>query len=178
MNTKILLKILTILSLLVYLSACNSKTGNNANGATSGKIKPHNISVSQIAADDANTSYQGSQAYNSSLYSGEDVNGQTGTLTLSRSLIASSGVTKDIDLNFNLVYSSSNTASVGALGLSKGWDLQLSKVIGSNSVNIDGSNYIIDSTWVDESGYQSGLKYINNQNNNDSPRPRTKTGIS
>ncbi|MFY8211859.1 MAG: hypothetical protein ACOVLB_04270, partial [Candidatus Nanopelagicus sp.] len=163
MNIRILLNKLAVLSLLAYLSGCNSNTGNSAaNGATSGKIESRNISVSQIAKNEANTSYQGSQAYNSSLYSGEDVNGQTGTLTLSKSLIASSGITKDMDLNFNLVYSSSGAKSIGTLGLHNGWDLQLSKVVGNNSVNIDGSNYAIDPTWSDESGYKSGLKYINN----------------
>ncbi len=117
---------LVTLFLLIFITGCNSNTGNSANGAMSGKIESSNISVSQIAKNEANTSYQGSQAYNSSLYSGEDVNGQTGTLTLSKSLIASSGITKDMNLNFNLVYSSSGAKSIGTLGLHNGWDLQLS----------------------------------------------------
>ena len=57
------------------------------------------------------SSYKGSQAYNSSLFSGEDVNAQTGDLNLSRSLISAPGVLGDIDLN--LTYSSDNNSKAG-----------------------------------------------------------------
>lgn len=106
------------------------------------------------------SSYKGSQAYNSSLFSGEDVNAQTGDLNLSRSLISAPGVLGDIDLN--LTYSSDNNSKAGILGLPVGWSYQLSYVVPNKSVNINGSNYIIDSTWRDSSGYSSGLKYMNN----------------
>ncbi len=153
---------LMCISSLIYLSGCNSSMGSGANGTASGKIESRNTSVSQIAANNDKTSYEGSQAYNSSLFTSEDVNGQTGTLTLSKPLISNrEGVTKDLDLNLNLVYSSSAT-NPGVSGLPTGWDIQLSYVVPDVSVNIDGSNYVIDYNWHDASGYYSGLKYINN----------------
>jgi YD repeat-containing protein len=162
MNIRILLNRLIILSLLFYLLGCNSNAGSGASGATAGTIESRNISASQIVANNDDTPYKGSQAYNSSLYNGENVNGQTGTLTLSQSLISSPGVTKDMDFNLNLVYSSSGAKTSGEFGLPNGWSVGLSKVNGNNSVSIDGSTYLIDPTWSDESGYKSGLKYINN----------------
>ena len=128
--------------------------------------------------DDDKPSYQGSQAYNSSLFTAENVNSQTGTLTMGKSLIARPGVTSDIDLNLNLTYSSSAANIPSVLGLPKGWSYQLSYVIPANapihsnsstasdnpitSVNINGQNYIYDDSWHDVSGYYSGLRYINN----------------
>ena len=162
MNIRALLNRLTTLSLLIYLGGCNSSIGRQPNESNARNMVNRNISASQIAADDDKTSYEGSQAYNSSLFTSEDVNGQTGTLTLSKPLILSrEGVTKDLDLSLNLVYSSSATNS-GISGLPIGWDIQLSYVVPDVSVNIDGSNYVIDYNWHDASGYYSGLKYINN----------------
>ena len=151
-KNKSLLKVFVII-LPVYLIGCQNNVGNNS-GSNSGnnssrlnRYKP---------TDDTPSSYQGSQAYNSSLLTNEEVNGQTGTLTLSKPLIVASGITKDIDLNFNLMYASSSSKLKSILGLPKGWSYQISYVIPNKSANIDGRNFIIDDN------YNSGLRYVNN----------------
>ena len=47
------------------------------------------------------------------------------------------------------------------LGLPKGWSYNLDFVIPGKSVTYNGTTYVIDPNWQDDSGYQSGLKYLN-----------------
>ena len=151
-KNKSLLKVFVII-LPVYLIGCQNNVGNNSgsnSGNNSSRLNRYKTT------DDTPSSYQGSQAYNSSLLTNEEVNGQTGTLTLSKPLIVASGITKDIDLNFNLMYASSSSKLKSILGLPKGWSYQISYVIPNKSANIDGRNFIIDDN------YNSGLRYVNN----------------
>ncbi len=141
---------------VVLLSSCNTDASQIG---FSPSLSKNNKLNAQLKEDQG--TYQGSQAYNSSLFTGEDVNGQTGSLNVAKSLINVPGVNKDIDLNFKLIYSSTSTQK-GILHLPQGWSYQMSYVMNNTSVNIDGSSYIIDKDWEDSSGYASGLKYINN----------------
>jgi RHS repeat-associated protein len=162
LKIKYLIRLCLVSSLLFLVSAllffCNISSNGTRGGA--------NSKVNTATANEA-SSYQGSQAYNSSLFSAEEVNGQTGSLSLSRDLLNINGITKDINLTLKLNYSSNNT-SVGILNLPRGWNYLLSYVIPGNanntggSVNIDGRTYVFDRNWSDNTGYKSGLRYINN----------------
>ncbi len=145
--------------ILFGLSSCNN-------------ILISNLGIAPIVSklfeytNEQQSSYQGSQAYNNSLFGNEEVNLQTGSLLLNRNLLHIAGITNDINLKLDLIYTN-DSERISPFWLPAGWSFNLSYLtLNSNqieqSANINGRNYIIDDNWVDNSGYSSGLKYINN----------------
>ncbi|MBY0379454.1 MAG: hypothetical protein K2P99_03520, partial [Burkholderiales bacterium] len=151
------------------LGACLGLYGCNETSS------PSELSATQkanlLSAQDQPSSYAGSQAYNNSLFTAENVNGNTGDLTFAKSLINVDGVLKDDALNFQLSYSSKGGS--GIFHLPTGWSYNISYVIPGKSVNIDGASYVYDPNWVDDTQYKSGLKYMNNHGVNFTIVPMT-----
>ncbi len=106
----------------------------------------------------ASSQYQGSQAYNQSLLGNEYVNKSTGTLVVSIALVQLRGITDAMGLNLTLNFVAGTD---GQLGLPEGWGLGISFVADGQSLTVDGKTFVIDPNWTDSSGYQSGLKYLN-----------------
>ncbi|MEH6460451.1 RHS repeat domain-containing protein [Chitinimonas sp. JJ19] len=102
--------------------------------------------------------YQNSQAFNQSFSTAESVNPNTGSFTFSKSLVSLRGITSSIGLNINLSYASGTT---GLMGLPSGWSFGIAFVVPGSSLTTQGQTSIIDLTWSDETGYQSGLRYLN-----------------
>ncbi|AUR52806.1 RHS repeat domain-containing protein [Aquella oligotrophica] len=138
-------------TLTMLLISCHS---GNTNIGGSHALKSAN-------AGQDNSAYKGSQAYANSLFIGENVNEQTGTLTLGQNLINTKGLSEYVNLSLNLLYSSSATDQ-SILGLPRGWSYDISFVIPGKSLTIGGSTFAIDENWEDINGYRSGLKYVNN----------------
>lgn len=101
--------------------------------------------------------YQGSQAFNQSANANESVTRNTGSLSVSKNLVSLRGVREGLGLDLTLTYSAGAT---GILGFPSGWGLGLSYIAGT-SLSAQGKTNIIDPTWSDTTGYQSGLRYIN-----------------
>lgn len=146
-KSRLLLPCLSTLSVL--LMSCHS--GSTQVGAGGG-----------LGNNNSDGNYQGSQAYANSLFVGENVNEQTGTLTLGQNLINTKGVSDDVNLSLNLLYSSSSSGNHGVFGLPKGWSYDLAFVIPGKTLTIGGSTFLIDEKWEDINGYRSGLRYVNN----------------
>ncbi|KAL7948257.1 hypothetical protein V8C42DRAFT_342309 [Trichoderma barbatum] len=89
----------------------------------------------------------------------ESINPNTGSLNLSRPIIQLRGQAASIDFKLVLSY---NAGSAGAFGLPRNWSLNLPYVIPETSITFSGRTYAIDSQWIDSSGHQSGLRYLNN----------------
>ncbi|WP_160384173.1 hypothetical protein, partial [Cereibacter sphaeroides] len=102
--------------------------------------------------------YQGSQAYNQSLQSNEYINRNTGSLVVSLPLVQLRGITDAIGLSLTLGYSA---GASGQLGLPQGWGWGLPFVAAGQSLTVEGKTFVIDPSWTDSSGYQSGLRYLN-----------------
>jgi RHS repeat-associated protein len=113
----------------------------------------------QSKATSGQSQYKGSQAFNQYLALVETVNPSTGTLTLTQPLIKLAGIKDSINLDINLVY---NPNSNGILDLPDGWTLDINYVIPGKSITTKGRSYIIDDQWADNTGYKSGLRYVNN----------------
>ncbi|SDR48460.1 RHS repeat-associated core domain-containing protein [Pseudovibrio sp. Tun.PSC04-5.I4] len=102
--------------------------------------------------------YRGSQAFNQTLQVNEFVNKNTGSLFVQIPLVQLRGKTEAIGLGLSLFYASGTT---GQLGLPAGWGYNLPYVANDETFTFQGKTFIIDPDWTDSSGYQSGLKYLN-----------------
>ncbi|KZK89818.1 putative deoxyribonuclease RhsA [Pseudovibrio sp. W64] len=102
--------------------------------------------------------YPGSQAFNQSLQAQEYVNKNTGSLVVQIPLAQLRGKTEAIGVGLNAFYSA---GSKGQLGLPSGWGFNLPFVANDETFTFQGKIYIIDPNWTDSSGYQSGLRYLN-----------------
>jgi len=106
----------------------------------------------------ATTQYRGSQAYNQVLRQNEYVNRNTGTLVVSLPLVQLRGITESTGLHLELRFTA---GTEGLLGLPDGWGFGVPFVSAGKSVTADGKTFAIDPSWTDSSGYQSGLRYLN-----------------
>lgn len=106
----------------------------------------------------SDSQYQGSQAFNQSDDAHEAVTRNTGSLTLSIALASLRGVREGIGLELTLSYSA---GAGGLLGLPAGWGFGLAYVVPGASLTAQGKTYVIDPTWSDDTGYSSGLRYLN-----------------
>lgn len=104
------------------------------------------------------TSYQGSQAFNQSFLFNEYVTPNTGTLNLSKPLVQLRGITTGTGLTVNLSYT---PGTEGLFGLPDNWGLNIAYLIPDKTLTTQGKTYLIDPSWTDESGYASGLRYVN-----------------
>ena len=104
--------------------------------------------------------YQGSQANTQALTNlKENVNEATGGFTVSLGLLSIKGY---LPLHLSLTYSAGYRAGVpGMLGLPEGWAYSLDYMLPGKSITYNGTTHIIDPFWQDDSGYRSGLKYLN-----------------
>ena len=106
--------------------------------------------------------YQGSQAFSMLKAIHEQVNPNTGSLALMLPLVRLNGLRKNISLEVDLHY----TQGAGdVFGLPKDWSLSLPYLIltpDASSITWHGNTSILDPSWENENGYQSGLRYINN----------------
>ena len=105
------------------------------------------------------SAYQGSQAFSQGSVTNELVTPNTGSLNLSKAIVSLRGINGGIGLTINLSYSA---GSQGLLGLPSGWGFGIAYLIPGSSLTTQGKTSIIDLNWTDESGYQSGLRYVNN----------------
>ena len=103
--------------------------------------------------------YQGSQAFAQTPGSTESVTRNTGSLNYSVPLVELRGVVQAVDLTLLLTYSAGIS---GNFGLPQNWTFGIPYVIPHKSVTTQGRTYVIDAQWADATGYQSGLRYINN----------------
>ncbi|WP_108820423.1 RHS repeat domain-containing protein [Pseudovibrio sp. Alg231-02] len=106
----------------------------------------------------SNSQYRGSQAFNQTLQVNEYVNKNTGSLTIRIPLVELRGKTEAIGLNLSLSYLS---GADGQLGMPEGWGFNLPFVTNDETLTYQGKTFVIDLEWTDSSGYQSGLKYLN-----------------
>ncbi|WP_440617274.1 hypothetical protein [Cysteiniphilum sp. 6C5] len=106
--------------------------------------------------DDEKSNYKGSQADNKTIKSlSESVNPATGALSVSLPLLSVKGfIPLDVSVSFS-------AGSSGMLGLPNGWQFNIDSVVPGKSVTFNGRTYVIDFNWSDSTGYQSGLKYLN-----------------
>lgn len=107
---------------------------------------------------DGSGAYRGSMAFNQFLSLQEDVSLNTGSLTLTCPLVNLPGITDSIGLSISL------TCTVGVkgmLGLPANWTFSIPYVIPGATLTVGGRTSIIDFSWADETGYQSGLRYVN-----------------
>jgi RHS repeat-associated protein len=112
----------------------------------------------QNSATSPNNQYQGSQAFNHNFIINESINQNTGSLVLSKSLVNLKGINPTIDLTINLAYSA---GTAGILNLPNNWSLGISYIIPNISLTCQGKTSVIDLNWSDSTGYQSGLRYVN-----------------
>ena len=104
--------------------------------------------------------YQGSQAFAHIINDqNESVNPNTGSVSLTLPLVELKGVTESMKFKLTLSYS---LGTSGTFGLPLNWSFGLPYVIPGISVTFGGRTYVIDRTWSDSQGYQSGLRYVNN----------------
>ncbi|GGF97807.1 MULTISPECIES: RHS repeat protein [Cysteiniphilum] len=106
--------------------------------------------------DDEKSNYKGSQADNKTIKSlSESVNPATGALSISLPLLSVKGfIPLDVSVSFS-------AGSSGMLGLPNGWQFNIDYVVPGKSMTFNGKTYVIDFNWSDSTGYQSGLKYLN-----------------
>lgn len=108
--------------------------------------------------------YRGSQAFNQILQYNEYVNKNTGSLFVQVPLVHLRGKTEAISLGLAAYY---QAGTAGLLGLPDGWSYNLPFVAfdqndpSSKTLTVEGKTFVIDPDWQDSSGYQSGLKYVN-----------------
>ncbi len=107
--------------------------------------------------------YKGSQAFNQMFLVDEYINKNSGSLILSKPIVNLKGINQHIGLKISLAYSAAPSGS-GVLGLPKNWGWSISYVMpGTNgTVTSQGKTSVIDLTWADSNGYQSGIRYLNN----------------
>lgn len=105
------------------------------------------------------SAYQGSQAFSQGSIANESVTPNTGSLTLSKAIVALRGIQEGIGLTVNLAYSA---GAQGLLGLPAGWGFGIAWLVPGASLTTQGKTSIIDLGWSDATGYQSGLRYVNN----------------
>jgi hypothetical protein len=105
------------------------------------------------------SAYQGSQAFNQGSIVNESVTPNTGSLGLSKAIVALRGIQDAIGLTLNLSYAA---GSQGLLGLPDGWGWGIAYLIPGASLTTQGKTSIVDPHWSDAAGYQSGLRYVNN----------------
>ncbi|MBY0380028.1 MAG: hypothetical protein K2P99_06495, partial [Burkholderiales bacterium] len=138
----------------MILFGCNVNTPDSQLST----VQKNNLS----GVDDEPSSYAGSQAYNSSLFTAENVNSNTGDLNIAKTLINVAGLLPEDTLNLKLIYSSSQASNDSTVfHLPPGWSYNISYIT-KTSATIDGSSYVIDYNWSDKSKHHSGLKYMNN----------------
>ncbi len=104
-------------------------------------------------------SFDGSQAFNRISNAIEDVIPNSGSLLLNIPIINLIGITSEIGLTLNLSYS---LGASGTLGLPSNWSFGIPSLMPGSALGIKGARYIIDPSWMDDTGYASGLKYENN----------------
>ena len=106
-----------------------------------------------LKSTDVNSDYKGSQATN---YNFSRVNPATGSLNISIPLLA---IKSELPFTLSANYSAGTN---GSLGLPVGWGLNIDHInLDSHSITFNNITYLIDPNWQDSSGYQSGLKYLN-----------------
>lgn len=103
--------------------------------------------------------YLGSQAFNQLITADEFVVPNTGTLSVTKTLASLRGIAAGVNLNLGLSYSA---GTAGLLGLPANWTFGISYLVPGESLTTQGKTYVIDPTWSDVTGYQSGLRYMNN----------------
>jgi RHS repeat-associated protein len=104
-------------------------------------------------------SFEGSQAFNRISNVQEDVIPNSGSLILGIPLVNLTGTRKEMGLSIQLTYL---MGKPGRLGLPDNWSFGVPFLIPDESLEINGTRYIIDPDWQDATGYASGLKYENN----------------
>ncbi len=103
--------------------------------------------------------YKGSMAFNQSILLQENVDPNTGSFSLSKSLVHLKGINETINLSIDLHYIN---GAEGVLGLPNGWTFNVPYVVPNKTLSVGGTTYIIDLNWADEFDYKSGLRYVNN----------------
>jgi len=120
--------------------------------------------------------YQGSQAYPFHTGGNESVNRNTGSVVYSKTLVDLRGVTESINFKLDISYASGQSK---ILGLPKNWTFSIPFLIPGKSVTTHQRTYAIDFDYkfwfltsglinnltptrgAEATGYQSGLRYIN-----------------
>jgi hypothetical protein len=87
------------------------------------------------------SAYQGSQAFNQGSIVNESVTPNTGSLGLSKAIVALRGIQDAIGLTLNLSYAS---GSQGLLGLPDGWGWGIAYLIPGASLTTQGKTSIVD----------------------------------
>ncbi|KAI5210810.1 hypothetical protein AUEXF2481DRAFT_32101 [Aureobasidium subglaciale EXF-2481] len=103
--------------------------------------------------------YLGSQAYSHVTGGSEGINRNTGSVEFSQVLLDLRGVLGTIGLTISLRYSYGVS---GRFGLPRNWSFNIPHIIDGQSFTSQGKTFLIDNDWADTTGYQSGLKYVNN----------------
>lgn len=107
----------------------------------------------------SNGQYQGSQAFAQNIPSDESISPNSGSVSFSKTLIDLRGKSTSIGLQIKLSY----TPGVpGSFGSPINWGIDIPFTIPGKSLTSQGRTYIVDNTWIDETGWQSGLRYVNN----------------
>jgi hypothetical protein len=102
--------------------------------------------------------YQGSQAYAQKVPSDEFISPNSGSVNFSKTLINLRGVTKAIGLSMRLSYT---LGARGSFGLPNNWGLEIPFTIPYQSLTSQGKTFVVDPNWSDQTGWQSGLRYVN-----------------
>jgi hypothetical protein len=102
--------------------------------------------------------YRGSQAYAQKVPSEESISPNSGSVNFSRTLINLRGVTKAIGLSVRLSYTS---GAQGSFGFPKNWGLEIPFTIPTKSLTSQGKTFVVDPNWSDQTGWESGLRYVN-----------------
>ncbi|KAI0412558.1 hypothetical protein F5X98DRAFT_391821 [Xylaria grammica] len=102
--------------------------------------------------------YQGSQAYARDVAADESITPNCGSASFSKTLINLRGKLKSIDLTVKASFTSNTT---GSFGLPANWGLDISYTIPGESLTVQGKTFVVDPDWSDETGWRSGLRYVN-----------------
>ncbi|KAI0105290.1 hypothetical protein GGR51DRAFT_571955 [Nemania sp. FL0031] len=102
--------------------------------------------------------YQGSQAYTRDEAADESIAPNSGNVKFSKTLVNLRGKLKSIDL---VVKASFTPNTRGSFSLPPNWGLSVSYTIPGQSVTVQGKTFVVDHDWVDETGWRSGLRYVN-----------------
>lgn len=109
--------------------------------------------------EDGSGQYQGSQAFSHVLAAqNEFITPNTGSLNFFHPLVNLRGKRSSIALNLSLSYAD---GMLGTFGLPDNWGFNVAYVLPEKTITISGRTHVIDFTWADSTGYQSGLKYVN-----------------
>ena len=108
----------------------------------------------------ADSQYQGSQAYAQNVPSEESISPNSGSVGFSMTLVDLRGVSASIGLRVTLSYT---PGSSGSFGAPINWGFDIPFTIPGNSLTSQGKTFVVDPEWTAQSGWQSGLRYVNHR---------------